>query len=96
MSMSTHVYGIRDLGGRFDDLMKIKRACDWAGTSYPIEVTNYFKDPGESEEYQKGEMEQIDISNAVSNANKDSSSGVIVDLSKLSDEVKSVMFLNSW
>ena len=95
MGMSTSVYGIRDLDGRFADLMKIKLACDDAGTSYPKEVTDYFKYPSESEEYNRSEMEQIDISKAVSEVNSDCSDGFKVDLSKLPGEVKAVLFVNS-
>lgn len=95
MSMSTYVYGIRDLDGKFATMMEIKLACDKAGIGYPQEVAEYFKYPSESEECNRSEMERVDISNAVSKINSDCSDGFKVDLSKLSDEVKSVLFVNS-
>lgn len=96
MSMSTNVYGIRDLDGKFNDFMQIKLACDKAGTGYPQEVTDYFKHPSESEAYNRSEMERVDISDAISLINSDCSDGIQVDLSKLSDEVKSVQVVNSY
>lgn len=95
MSMSTSVYGIRDLDGKFAVLMEIKLACDKAGIGYPEEVTDYFKYPRESEEYNRSEMERVDISNAVSKNNADCSDKFKVDLSLISDEVKSIVFVNS-
>lgn len=96
MSMSTHVYGIRNLNGKFAAMMKIKLACDKVRIGYPKEVTDYFKCPSESEEDNKREMERVDISIAVSKADEDMTEGILVDLSKLTSEIKSVLFLNSW
>ncbi len=107
MSMSTSVIGVRDLDGRFSQMITIKEHCDVAQIGYPEELVAYFgeHDAAETSEYLREMMETIDISDAM----VDNKSGTLsarevmegtvdyqVDLSKLSSEVKAIRFTNSW
>ena len=99
MSMTTSVAGIRDLDGRFSQMIAIKNLCDDSNVGYPVELVEYFRDhgAGESSEYLRKEMEEIDISDAVvKNSLSPGSNDYQVDLSKLSSEVKAIRFTNSW
>jgi hypothetical protein len=94
MSMSTYVYGVRDLDGMFAKMMRVKKVCDTAGISYPKEVTEYFKDPGENEETIRREMETLEIK-----FERNSRNGEYiyeVQLEDLPKEVKAIRFINSW
>ena len=62
MSMSTYVYGVRDLDGKFAKMIAAKKACDAAGIGYPKDVIEYFKYPGEKEETLRQEMETLESS----------------------------------
>ena len=96
MGMSSHITGVRNLDGKFAQMMKIKLACEEADVNYPQEVDDYFKYPDESEDYLRREMEEVDISAAVSKCNHDTTDAWDVDLSNLPDEVKFIRFENSY
>lgn len=42
MSVSVHVEGIRDLDGKFKDMVDLKKLCDKQKMSYPKELVAYF------------------------------------------------------
>ena len=96
MGMSSHVIGVRDLDGAFAKMMAAKVACEAAGIPYPKELEEYFKYPGEDEDYLRREMESIDITVAVTEYDRDATDGFEVDLSKLPEGVKSIRFENSY
>ena len=96
MSMSTHVVGVRDLDGTFAKMMGVKKSCDSAGIGYPVEVTDYFKHPSESEEYLRNEMESVDIKCATKRCGGEMEDGWEVDLLKLPDGVVAIRFVNSY
>ncbi len=59
--MGLHVTLLRDLDGRFDEMMKVKKMCEKAKISYPKEVESYFKGfAEESEEYLRTELAEIE------------------------------------
>lgn len=99
MSMSTHITGVRDLDGKFAKMAAIKTACEAAGVQYPLELNEYFGNfPGESIEYLKREMEEIDLGRggAVAHRQEDATDIFELDLSKLPPEVKKIRFKNSY
>ena len=98
MSMSTYVEGVRDLDGKFCQMIAIKNLCEDAHIGYPVELVEYFgeHDATEREEYLRKAMETIAISDAVTKSSRSGSNDYQVDLSKLSDEVKAIRFTNSW
>jgi len=96
MSMSSHVTGVRDLDAKFAKMMRVKLSCEEAEVDYPQDVKDYFKYPDESEDYLRREMEDVDITDAVSNCGGDSTDGWEVDLSKLPSDVKAIRFENSY
>jgi len=97
MSMSSRIIGVRNLEGRFAKMMQVKLACEAAAVEYPDEVRDYFfEHPSESEEYLRSEMEEVDISGAVTRYSKAEVECYDVNLWKLSDAVKAIRFENSW
>lgn len=59
---SIYLIGIRDMEGKFKEMLEAKAFCDERGLSYPLEVANYFGDlVPETEEYIRGEMERISL-----------------------------------
>jgi len=102
MGMSTSVCGVRDLDGKFADMMALKLACEKTSVSYPKEVADYFDDEDEdyditySEDELREYMESVDITDAVREYTRDATDIIEVDLSKLPDGVKAVRFQNSY
>jgi len=97
MCMSTHIVGVRDLDGKFEGMLAIKRACDKAEVEYPAAVEDYFGEPEFSEDELRSIMSEIDIEGAVTQVYlQDGVDTWEVTLSKLSDEVKAVRFSNSY
>ena len=98
MNMSTSVSGIRDLDGKFSQMIEIKKLCDEANVGYPVELVEYFREHGDAErvEYLRKEMEEVDIFDALVETSGGGSNHYQVDLSKLSSEVKAIRFTNSW
>lgn len=93
MSMSTGVYGLRDLGHTFDKMMLIKNFCDAQGVSYPKEVVEYFgEDVEEDEDYLRNELAHVDIKYAITEYGTDTEDGFEVDLSKLPEDVTKLRF----
>ena len=98
MSMGSNVYGVRDLDGKFAKMAKVKKACEEAAVEYPKEVREFFGKHGVHEplEHLQKEMEQIDITSAVTRSSADSQDMFDVDLSKLPKDVKAIRFVNSY
>lgn len=88
MGMSTHVYGIRDMDGKYKKMMEVKQFCDSRGVSYPEEVRLYFGHKTESEmlEMEIPSTEYLD----------DSSQGIEIEVKDIPKEVKTIRFVNSY
>jgi hypothetical protein len=96
MSMSSHVTGVRDLDGKFADMINLKLACEKARIDYPPDLKAYLKYPAEDVDYLRREMESVDISAAVKEYTRNATDGFEVDLSKLPKECKAIRFENSY
>lgn len=104
MGMSTHVVGIRNLDGKFKNMLAVKNACVQAGIDFPLEVIEYFEANGVSEfdmhmedEDLADEMVTIDINEeAWSSYQREMRDGCEIDITKLSPEIKAIRFYNSW
>lgn len=98
MGMSTHVVGIRDLGGQFQKMMQVKLMCEEANTSYPAEVEEYFGGyVEESEKFLLEEMETVEIEDQsfVTEWKDDMRQGFEIDVSKIPPGIKTIRFYNS-
>ncbi len=97
--MSTHIAGVRDLDGKFADMIKVKEACDIAKIDYPIEVQDFFRgEAQQSVEYLQQEMEEINLDNLVQK-NKvpvDMTDTFEIPLSLIPKEVKVIRFKNCY
>lgn len=97
MGMSTHVVGLRDLDGKFKQMIEVKLACERAETSYPEEVLDYFNgNQAESVAYLEENLREVDISESISEWSDDSRNGYSLDVTKLPKEVNEVRFYNSY
>ena len=97
MSMSTRVYGVRELEGKFAKMLAAKQACDAAELGYPAALNDYFiGEVGESAEYLTKRMSSVNINVAVTETTSDGVDGFEVDLSKLPEGVKAIRFENSY
>lgn len=103
MGMSTHIEGIRDLDGKFAQMLAIKKACDLAKTSYPAEVQEYFEAEMDEPEYASEEecrrqMAEVGIDCAVREAEdaRGHEESWIIDLTQLPEGVKEIRVTNSW
>ena len=66
MPLKTMIRGVRDLDGRFAQMMKIKLLCEEGSVSYPPEVVEYFGGCiKESEAYCRKEMEEVSVDGAM-------------------------------
>lgn len=94
MGCSIGVEGVRDLDGRFAEMMEVKQLCDKRDMSYPKEVQEYFKGYlGESDEYIKKGMEAIEIPKAAQReGSNDYQDFIEIELSKLPEELKVLRF----
>lgn len=99
MGMTTFVVGVRDLDGKFSDMLAVKHACEKAGIDYPIEVVNYFLQmPEESEAVLKREMSEVTLPRdaVLISSSDDGKQRFTVLLDKLPKEVKAVKFTLSY
>jgi hypothetical protein len=98
MGMSTHVSGVRDLDGRFKQMINVKLACEAANIEYPREVNEYFLDydPGCDVEDLERYMSEVAIENACTCDNYDATESYEVDITKLPEDITKVRFINSW
>lgn len=98
MSMSTHVFAVRDLDGRFKKMMDLKLACDDLGVSYPAELVEYFEHPNESEGYLREAMETVELPEGLiqQRTTDDAEDIWEVDVTQLPEEVKKIRFVNSY
>jgi len=99
MGMSTHIKGIRDMDGKFKEMLDIKKFCDGKKVSYPKEVCEYFDGmEEESEEVIIEEMFEVNIekTEAVTEFSGDMQQGFIVDVSKIPKDIKEIKFYNSF
>lgn len=98
MSMSSYVQGLRDLDGKFKQMMEMKKLCDEKGFSYPKEVTEYFGSHlGESDKYITEQMQEVSLpKDLVKVSTDDSREFYDIDISRLPKEVKTIRFVNSY
>ena len=92
--MGVHIKGVRDLDGKFQQMLEVKRACERAAVGYPAAVVEYFDGAAEEDEsYLRHEMEEIEIKQAVVVEDVQDSDSCLIDLSKLPPEVKKIRVL---
>lgn len=97
MGMSTTIVGIRDLDGKFKQMMDVKKACDRAGIDYPEEVHEYFEYRADRpEEELINQMNSTDLKKAVKKLDVEYSDVYEVDLSKITKDVKKIQFRVSY
>lgn len=97
MSMSTYITALRDMDGKFKDMLEIKRFCDRKKVSYPKEVIEYFgNNLGESEEYMIQEMLEVRIPQKEFSDDRVNGSGIEIQVKDIPPEVKVIRFVNSW
>lgn len=96
MGMSTSIVGVRDLDKQFAKMAAVKEACEKAGIEYPPGLLAYFSSPGENIAYLRQEMEEVDISAAITKTSEDATNTWEVDLKKLPEDVKAVRFSNGY
>ena len=94
--MGVHVVGIRDLSKKAEKMIAVKLACDAAGVDYPEEVKDYLKYPGESLEYIRQELEEIDLDDCLKPWTDDVSEGYEIDVASIPGEAKTIRFYFSW
>jgi hypothetical protein len=98
MGMCSYVKGVRDLDGKFKQMIDVKCACEAADIEYPQAVKNYFNecDPGCDVEDLRREMAEVDIDEACSEDFYDATAAYVVDISKLPEGITKIKFINSW
>lgn len=97
MGMSTYAQAFRDLDGKFNKMLEIKRYCEKNEVSYPKEVQEYFGGKaGTEEQFLIDGMREISIGEVVREWRNDHSEGIEIDLEDLPPEVKTIRFVNSW
>jgi len=97
MSVNTYVSGIRNKTARFDDMVDLKMFCDKLTVSYPEELIDYFNGTDALEMDDKADVikEALEVSLnydlcgivGLTKGNIDTDDGMIVDLSKLPDDI---------
>jgi len=91
MGVDLGVKGIRDLDGKFAEMMKIKKLCEKSKISYPIEVQQYFGPSiGEDEELITEEMSDIDINGCMKEWGNEYAQGYEIDVKKIPKDVKKI------
>lgn len=95
MGMSSWVVGVRDMDGKFKEMLEMKRLCEEKGFSYPKEVEVYFGGlVRESEKCIFNEMLSIKIPYK---EYMDDGIGVFeVNVKDIPKEVKTIKFINSY
>jgi hypothetical protein len=97
MGMSTSVIGVREFDGKFAKMLAAKLACDEAEITYPPAILEYFGGAaGESVDYLRREMEEIDVKAAVTQGSENSADWIEVELSKLPFDIRAIRFRNSY
>ena len=60
MGMDFYLVAVRDMGGKFEKMLKINQFCGDHGVSAPKEVAEYFGElVGEDEQYIRSEMAEF-------------------------------------
>ncbi len=100
MGCSVFAVGIRDLDGRFKDMVALKLMCDKTKTSYPKELLAYFEDAIEEhgtdeledleEETMERIMKEVNIPDEACEGDVDTDDGMLIELSKLPDDIKTI------
>ena len=100
MSMSTWVYGIRNLDddSTFQKMIDVKLACEKAEIGYPVAVEKYFDEYGPEADVETltRSMEQVEIESACTELRYDMTEVVEVDITKIPDGITKLRFTNSW
>ena len=98
MGCNVRVVGVRDLDGKFKDMVALKNLCDKTKASYPKELINYFE--AAIEEHGTDDLEDLDdegmqeimagmeIPDDATEGDPDYDDGMFIDLSKLPKDIK--------
>lgn len=89
MSMSTNVIGIKPADEKWKKMKAIWDSCQKGKIAPPEEVFAYF-------EYKDPDPKGIKVEIENQKYEDEGSSGVEVDISKLSKDIKIIRFYNSW
>jgi hypothetical protein len=100
MGCHTYAVGIRDLDGKFKDMVDLKLMCDKTKVSYPQELEDYFKKAIKeygsddlkylSEERMTSIMTEMAIPKDARTGDVEYNDGMIIDLSKLPADIKKI------
>lgn len=91
MGISIHLKGLRDLDGKFKDMLDLKHLCDKTGVNYPKELDDYFRGQTyENEKYLKELLETVSLKKR--DFREDNSEGFEIDLKDIPEEVKTLRF----
>jgi hypothetical protein len=98
MGMDTFVVGIRDMDGKFAEMLELKKLCEKSKVSYPKEVAEYFGNlVDEDVRYIKDEMLRVDLDDiAKEYTDGESCTGYEIVVKNIPKEVKVIRFFNSW
>jgi len=93
MGVDTYIKGLRDLDGKFAEMLKFKKQCDKLKIKYPKEVLNYFENEEHGnltnyqDEYIQEHMQEVDLGDAVKELNE---CDYEIDVKKIPKEVKKI------
>lgn len=91
MGIAINLIGIRDLDGKFQDMLDIKHLCEKNSIPYPNEVESYFKGLAyENECYLKQNLETVEVSKK--EFRSDNGEGFEIDVKDIPSEVKTLRF----
>lgn len=98
MSTSMHVSALRDMDGKFKQMLEIKNLCDSYNVSYPQEVIDYFGEgvcKAQDEDYLRDELCEIDLDNKLrewSDGPGGYRGGYEINVSDIPSEAKTMRF----
>lgn len=94
MGISIHLIGLRDLDGKFQDMVTLKHLCDKNCIAYPKELDDYFRGQTyESEKYLREVLETVPLNKR--EFRSDNGEGFEIDVKDIPEEVKTLRFYMS-
>lgn len=100
MGCDTYAIGIRDLDGKFKDMVDLKLMCDKTKVSYPRELVDYFapaiKEHGTDElkyldeKAMESIMTEMQIPKEARTGDVEYKDGMFIDVSKLPKDIKKI------
>ena|GEM_PF-4722149 len=93
MSVSTHIVGQRNRGGKLGDMLDLKELCDKLQIHYPPELMEYFKGTAAlastSRESALQMATEVDLDiEGLAAGSVEYGDGAVIDLTKLPDDIK--------